>query len=373
MELIYKKKVDLSLFKYGFIIPQKLHSKFLFNPIRRGESLPGLLIFNSQRFSIRIGNADRDTKSDTLRILYGNDQLKFLMKDLFPRSYNYLKDKESGLLQKKKIPDEIAEYLYCYSTPEPNTYIISSQLFELSNKIAKNPTWHRDELILALDLYFRTDLNRSSAQSPGIIELSSILNSLPIYSDRPDPGRFRNPNGVYMKLMNFRAIDPDYSGKGLQAGGKLEKIVWNEFASNKKYLSGIAEQIKNSIKIPQPISEKYQDEEEFSFPEGRIMYRMHKQRERNQTLIRKIKEKALNVKGKLSCEVCGFAFEDKYGDLGQGYIECHHIIPLSDLEKSTYTKEPDLALVCSNCHKMLHRTRPWLMINDLRSKLLGLM
>ncbi len=47
----------------------------------------------------------------------------------------------------------------------------------------KNPTWTRDELILALDLYFRVGLPRWSASNPEVIKLSKILNELPIFPE----------------------------------------------------------------------------------------------------------------------------------------------------------------------------------------------
>lgn len=58
-----------------------------------------------------------------------------------------------------------------------------------------------------------------------------------------------------------------------------------------------------------------------------------------------------------SCQICGFDFERTYGAVGRGFIEVHHIIPLSDI-RANYVVNPisDLLPVCSNCHQMLHRT-----------------
>lgn len=56
------------------------------------------------------------------------------------------------------------------------------------------------------------------------------------------------------------------------------------------------------------------------------------------------------------CKVCEFDFEKKYGDLGKGFIHVHHIVPISDINKSyeiDYKK--DLIPVCPNCHAMLHQ------------------
>ena len=100
--------------------------------------------------------------------------------------------------------------------------------------------------------------------------------------------------------------------------------------------------------------------------EGSPKYREHLIRERNRSLILRKKKLASS----LSCEVCGFNFEKKYGSLGEEYCEVHHKIPLSSLEKSTKTKLKDLAIVCSNCHRMLHRRRDeFLTIDDLKKKI----
>ena len=60
------------------------------------------------------------------------------------------------------------------------------------------------------------------------------------------------------------------------------------------------------------------------------------------------------------CHVCGIDFAQKYGELGEGFIHVHHIVPLSTIGED-YVVDPvnDLIPVCPNCHAMLHRT-----IND---------
>ncbi|MGF7234005.1 MAG: HNH endonuclease [Frankia sp.] len=70
----------------------------------------------------------------------------------------------------------------------------------------------------------------------------------------------------------------------------------------------------------------------------------------------------------LRCEVCGFDFEKTYGSRGAGYIECHHIVPLHTTGQRA-TKLDDLALICANCHRMIHRGTPWLSPDELRETL----
>ena len=71
----------------------------------------------------------------------------------------------------------------------------------------------------------------------------------------------------------------------------------------------------------------------------------------------KLRLAAIKTHG-LSCKVCGFDFKNCYGDLGSGFIEVHHLKPVSTLEASTkVSPENDMTVVCSNCHRMLHRKR----------------
>jgi len=85
-----------------------------------------------------------------------------------------------------------------------------------------------------------------------------------------------------------------------------------------------------------------------------------KQRKRSQLLRQeKIKEVKAKNKGKISCEVCGFNFSDKYDGHGEGYIEIHHLNPVSLGTTSQSMKEALESVVplCSNCHRMIHRDR----------------
>jgi hypothetical protein len=64
--------------------------------------------------------------------------------------------------------------------------------------------------------------------------------------------------------------------------------------------------------------------------------------------------------GKILCENCEFSFESRYGERGKGFIEVHHIQPLAALLPNVITKLTDLMLLCSNCHRMVHRKQPQL-------------
>ena len=105
---------------------------------------------------------------------------------------------------------------------------------------------------------------------------------------------------------------------------------------------------------------------DLSGPEGRILIKTHLVRERNQALVKKKKEAVLSTTGALACEVCTLDFLQRYGELGRGFAECHHRTPLALLAKTCETKLEDLAIVCANCHRMLHRGKPWKTIAQLK-------
>lgn len=235
----------------------------------------------------------------------------------------------------------------------------------------RNPPWSRDEHIVALDFYLKHAPSIPDKGSNEITQLSAELNRLhaSISDERYD--NFRNPNGVYMKLMNFRRFDPTYTGTGLAHGNKDEEIVWNLYASKPALLSSLAQNIKNLTSTEQTIDpESIAEMGEEEADEGSVMTRTHRIRERNRSLIQKKKDHHFSKHGNLSCECCGFDFGEHYGTHGDGFIECHHTKPVSELTLGEKTKISDLALLCSNCHRMIHRRRPWLSIDELRRTLI---
>lgn len=60
--------------------------------------------------------------------------------------------------------------------------------------------------------------------------------------------------------------------------------------------------------------------------------------------------------GRLVCECCGFDFAKAYGEIGKGFIEVHHLYPVSQ-RGGDYVVNPKTEMIplCSNCHSMIHR------------------
>ena len=84
---------------------------------------------------------------------------------------------------------------------------------------------------------------------------------------------------------------------------------------------------------------------------------------KSQAVISRVRERsprlraaALEIHGYL-CQVCGFDFEGTYGAWGREFAEVHHVQELGAAPTAGVEVDPctDLAVVCSNCHRMIHR------------------
>lgn len=102
--------------------------------------------------------------------------------------------------------------------------------------------------------------------------------------------------------------------------------------------------------------------------EGTKALRTHIQYERDPRLVKAKKHAVLSETGRLECEVCGFDFFNKYGEAGNGFCEVHHLKPIAQKGRRTTTMS-DLAVVCSNCHRIIHRGRKLLRLQELRNRI----
>jgi len=237
-----------------------------------------------------------------------------------------------------------------------------------------NPDWTRDELILALDFYLNHRPNPPGKESQEILGLSRDLNRLgeKLFPPESRTGTFRNENGVYMKLMNFRRLDPQYTldgKKGLTRGAKAEEEVWADFGSDARFCQRVAKAIIASLddsEVSATWIEPNIDEGVQEAAEGRLLTRMHVVRERNRHLGESKRKQTMTRNGKLVCEACDFNFADHYGERGEGFIECHHMKPIASFSEGHRTHINDLALVCANCHRIIHRGKHWLTVAEVR-------
>lgn len=180
----------------------------------------------------------------------------------------------------------------------------------------------------------------------------------PVWPDDTYPYRFNfkikeQVANILFNMEEFSSELIEATLKSIKSGGSVCLVNNEKIISSTKYIDDLGLDLDEN--------------EDFSVSEGYAKFiKNHKHLERNQTIIKKKKQQVLKNQKCLQCEICGFDFVDFYGEeLGQGFSECHHINPLSDSGK-TNTKLSDLIIICANCHKMIHRRKPWLSPQELK-------
>jgi len=105
-----------------------------------------------------------------------------------------------------------------------------------------------------------------------------------------------------------------------------------------------------------------------SATEARRRLVSHFRLERNRALVKRKKLAHQAETGGLACQVCEFDFS-KYRSLGVGFCEVHHLKPLSAERAEVLTNLSDLAVVCSNCHRMIHRNGKCRTLSEIKAAL----
>jgi 5-methylcytosine-specific restriction protein A len=226
-----------------------------------------------------------------------------------------------------------------------------------------NPPWTRDEIVLACDLVRQHDWRALNDTDPAVIELSDVLRQLPIHPPELRGPTFRNPNGVARKTVDIATQHPDYPGVATH-GNRNDAAVLQEFLADSDRMAAIAAALRSLANSGTPTQVPELDLDDATADEGGLLERHHLARERNPTLRSKKIAEARRRADRVACEVCGFDFQHTYGERGIDFIECHHRTPLH-ISGATKTNFADLALLCSNCHRMIHRGKPWLTIEQL--------
>lgn len=118
-------------------------------------------------------------------------------------------------------------------------------------------------------------------------------------------------------------------------------------------------------------SEMLQLEEDEAAWEGgfKVVFRRHRLREKR-LRARKIQDVLRRENGHLRCEIvgCAFDFFEVYGEIGRDFAHVHHKNPLSDRNGPEKTALADLAIVCANCHAMIHRGSKCLPLDALNPR-----
>lgn len=230
--------------------------------------------------------------------------------------------------------------------------------------MTSNPPWTYEELVLAVDLIDRRGWVGGNARTPELIELSSYLRTANFPKlENLDPS-FRSPSSISMKLGNLKGANVNIEG-GLRATKREAEIV-GYFLSNRDIMHALANSLRRvggSIDDEPDIGPTLDEAEVTAAIEGGPRYVLTMRRERSRVL-RKAKIARVEANGRrIACEVCDFSFHDAYGELGKSYIEVHHRTPLH-VSGRVESSLDDLALLCSNCHRMIHR-RGWIGVEEL--------
>ena len=227
--------------------------------------------------------------------------------------------------------------------------------------------WTQEETILSLDLYLRLSKERKGIS--GFSDEAKLAQDLASYGFAE-----RTRSAIHYKLENWKAVDPSYRAKdnrtGPQNRAKMMDELWVRYkcetTEGQKAVAQLAQGLREELKKANVkdikelqeknyIRDRIDGEEVPEAIEGRLRTVTHINRERDPKLRKRKIEKVLADKGSLSCEACGFDFATRYGSHGEGFIEVHHTKPLATLTEASRITLDDLALLCSNCHRMIHR------------------
>lgn len=210
-------------------------------------------------------------------------------------------------------------------------------------------SWTRDEVILGLDVLFSQNCEKLYKSNPTIIELSELLNRLPIIRQNDKYESFRNVAGLSSMLRKFWLGLTNRNQKFMV--GELFYVVYSEYKDNLNELHKIAQAIRRceSLVISIPFGDKAESE---GFPEGAILSHVHRHIEA------RFAEQCTDILAE--CMVCRLRPGGIYADMGSSTILGKHLlIAPTELDPGAKYGTNDFVTVCPNCHRALHVIRPW--------------
>jgi predicted HNH restriction endonuclease len=228
----------------------------------------------------------------------------------------------------------------------------NNSLFLLARGVVSKAMTQRDA---KKDPFFKEKVNWPSEAESGwekywviIAEPRSIIKWRDItdvatqlrFESKSNPTLYETPAKWGNALQTLRTLTPE-SAKLLQARLKVS-------------VGGV---------ISNPSDEPETPEEAIARIEGREILHSHLRRER----LAYFRDRKLQESMKpYRCEACDMTFEGRYGEIGKDFIEVHHKTAIADGERET--KLEDLALLCSNCHRMIHKGGNLSDIESFRTK-----
>lgn len=127
--------------------------------------------------------------------------------------------------------------------------------------------WTREQLIVALNFYWKTPYNKISGSSNNQIKKVALVIG-------------RTPAALAYKLMNFTSLDPerqDKGNKGKSGAGSGDKLIWNEYFGKWEKLAFDSTVLLANFQN-EPIEKTLNIENELKYIEGKEKERLVKTR-----------------------------------------------------------------------------------------------
>lgn len=252
-----------------------------------------------------------------------------------------------------RFPNNFRWFPTNYSRTKPNDLMV---LFQTLNEAPRCPGGsYITHLVTPVDEIVEQD---DHAAHPYRRQVCVVGKADPGYRVNLDEWNFKKPNrGQIVDIIKVeRRRPPDFTlhRKQLYIWGMFNNIDVN-----------IDDTINRMIQVV------VDDDEGVDEGADRVFLKLHKNKERSSAIVAQAKYRARS-EGRFFCEVCTFNFETEFPALGTGFIECHHKLPIAT-GGIRRTLVEDLAIVCSNCHRMLHRKYQgiYLTVEDLRTMVLA--
>lgn len=203
----------------------------------------------------------------------------------------------------------------------------------------------------------RLFLSRQGPEPRGVMAAGWAISG-PRQEPHWDPERqARGEECLFVQVRFDRILNPEYDEiltLDRLRDGPLGSVHWNTQTSGIQINHGVDDLERLWAELVDSHHDLDDQDSEAIEGEARLASRRHQKREgwlRNEKIAQVRAENA----GRLPCQACGFDFFAAYGETGRDYAQVHHLNPLSDRTKPSSTRLSDLAVLCANCHVMVHR------------------
>lgn len=299
---------------------------------------------------------------------------KFLSKYGYSEAVSYFVVRGSNRYDSKAIFG--AAYRYEYGRPllpkefSGGQQSVVNNLASLGFAVEKQqavlmPEWAPEELGLILLNYLERRGRDYKTSTHDAEALSEELRSWPLHDAalRTLDG-FRSVSRVKQMLGCFHSMDEQFPPKSIKKVIATTGYIWSVWHQDPEGLKqfvaaarAAASQLTTSSATP--------DDVDHEAGEGGLVLRAHLVRERDAGLRKKKLADVQRRHGRIACEVCNFESGATFGPGFADVIDVHHVVPLHTSGEVT-TKLSDLALLCPNCHRALHKSSQWLTPRALR-------